>query len=294
MDSKRKKRKGIDFVIILLCYIAASWIGVMVFHKFSGDLWYRILLGDFAATLFIWIFSLLMKNASLYDPYWSIQPIVILTLLMNQLGKYDLGSVLICGVILFWGIRLTANWAYTFEGLGYQDWRYDQLKSQTGRLFQIVNLTGIQLMPTIIVYLCILPAIYYMSLESNFTIFNLFGLMISLSGGTLQMIADVQMQKFRKSNTTKTKIIRSGLWKYSRHPNYFGEILMWWGIYLTFLPTHVDYWFLGLGAFINTMLFLFISIPMAEKHLSGYKLGYEEYCKETRKLLPLPKKLNQF
>jgi len=284
-----KKRKWIDYIVILLCYVAAAWIGMIVFQKQSGDLWFKVLMGDMAATFFIWIFSMLLQNASLYDPYWSVQPIVILSLLLLRQERFDIGSVLICMVILFWGIRLTANWFTTFDGLGSQDWRYDQLKAQTGRLFQVVNLIGIQLMPTFIVFLCILPAAYYMELDSSFSLKNIIGLTISMVGALIQLTADVQMHNFRKRNADRSKIIRSGLWKYSRHPNYLGEILMWWGIYLTFVVVHVDYYYLGVGAIVNTLLFLLISIPMAEKHLASYKEGYEEYRNETRKLLPVPK-----
>ena len=289
MGMNVKKNKGIGFIIILLCYIVATWIGVEAYQNLTGVLWFKLLIADVAATLSIWALSLVLQNASLYDPYWSVQPMVILILLLIKNGTYDFGSLLLCSVILFWGIRLTANWAYTFEGLSSQDWRYDQLKNQTGRLYQLVNLVGIQMMPTFIVFLCILPAVYYMEFGNVFSYRSLIGLMISISGALLQMIADLQMQSFRKNNADKTRIIREGLWKYSRHPNYLGEILMWWGIYLTFIVVHVDKWLFGIGAFINTLLFLFISIPMAEKHLAGYKEGYEDYCKETRKLLPFPK-----
>ncbi|NLO63368.1 MAG: DUF1295 domain-containing protein [Clostridiaceae bacterium] len=76
---------------------------------------------------------------------------------------------------------------------------------------------------------------------------------------------------------------------YSRHPNYFGEILMWWGVFLVMLSVRPDYVFLAVGPLINTLMFLFISIPMAEKRLAARKLGFDEYCGKTRLLLPIPK-----
>jgi steroid 5-alpha reductase family enzyme len=85
------------------------------------------------------------------------------------------------------------------------------------------------------------------------------------------------------------EIIRHGLWRYSRHPNYLGEIMMWWGVYMICLSSRPTAWFLGFGACMNTALFLLISIPLAESRLAGYKTGYSEYRRQTRMLLPFPK-----
>ncbi|MDP3720991.1 MAG: DUF1295 domain-containing protein [Anaerolineaceae bacterium] len=115
--------------------------------------------------------------------------------------------------------------------------------------------------------------------------------MISVIGVSLETIADRQMQDFRRKNLGKSAMIREGLWKYSRHPNYLGEILMWWGVYLVCLASSPSAWMLGLGALLNTALFLFISIPLAEKRLAKYKEGFSEYQKQTRMLLPFPKKV---
>ena len=284
---KEKTRAG--FLIILLCYIAAAWIGAVVYVHMVGEVWLKLLTADAAATVFVWAMSLIFRNASVYDPYWSVQPVIILTLLLIQKSSLDTGTVLLYAIIVFWGVRLTANWAYTFKGLGCQDWRYDQIKEKTGPFFQIVNLAGIQLMPTFIVYLCVLPAVYYVVGKSVFSAISLIGLAVSLSGTVLQMTADAQLHAFQKNTADKRKIIRTGVWKFSRHPNYLGEIMMWWGVYLAMLPSYMELWYLLLGALANTLLFLFISIPLAEKHLAGYKEGYEEYRKQTRMLLPIPR-----
>ena len=94
------------------------------------------------------------------------------------------------------------------------------------------------------------------------------------------------MHKFRKENIGG--FIRVGLWKYSRHPNYLGEILVWWGVAICSVILIPSKWYLITGAIANTLLFLFISIPMAEKRQSR-KPGYYEYKKQTRILLPIKK-----
>ena len=88
---------------------------------------------------------------------------------------------------------------------------------------------------------------------------------------------------------SKKEIIRVGLWKYSRHPNYLGEIIFWYGVALVLILPSYNFWYLGLGAILNTLLFLFISIPLAENHMKTYKPGFDEYKKKTRMLLPIKK-----
>jgi steroid 5-alpha reductase family enzyme len=116
------------------------------------------------------------------------------------------------------------------------------------------------------------------------------GILISLFGLFLEATADHQLRDFHGKNPGKAAIIREGLWKYSRHPNYLGEILVWWGMYLACLFVSPSAWQLGFGALLNTALFKFISIPMSEKRLAEYKEGYLGYQQQTRMLLPLPKK----
>ncbi|MDO9120758.1 MAG: DUF1295 domain-containing protein [Anaerolineaceae bacterium] len=290
-QSSWKTNRTIGFVLITLSYLTALVIALIVFKNAGRTIWMNLFLADLIGTFVIWVSSLLLNNASVYDPYWSIQPVVILPLLMLHVGKITTSSLLLCAVVIVWGARLTINWISTFKGLHEQDWRYDQIKQQTGQLYPLINLLGIQLMPTLIVYACIIPIVFVILQSPDFTPLILPGLMISVIGVSLETIADRQMQDFRRKNLSKSAIIREGLWKYSRHPNYLGEILMWWGVYLVCLASSPSAWMLGLGALLNTALFLFISIPLAEKRLAKYKEGFSEYQKQTRMLLPFSKKV---
>lgn len=279
-----------SFLIITLCYAAAAALGVLLYTRLTFVPWLNLLLADLAATLFIWVMSLILRNASVYDPYWSLQPVVILGLLIFSRKLTDAGSLLLYFVVLFWGLRLTGNWAVTFPGLHAQDWRYDQLKQQSGRFFPLVNLFGIQLMPTLIVYACTLPGFYFLLNGGGFNGITLVGISISLIGAALELTADAQMLVFRRQSPDRSRLLRTGLWKYSRHPNYLGEIMMWWGVFIVSMSTLPEKWLLGTGAVVNTLLFLFISIPLAERHLASYKTGYAEYKAQTRALLPLSKR----
>ena len=140
-----------SYLIITLCYMAAALVGMWIFQVLPTALWLSLLIADLGATLLIWMLSQLLQNASVYDPYWSVQPPIILLLTLIFLGEPNLGSIALVLAIAFWGARLSINWMITFHGLQQQDWRYDQLKQKSGRFFPLVNLLGIQVMPTLIV-----------------------------------------------------------------------------------------------------------------------------------------------
>ncbi len=278
------KNRILSFVLILFVYLIAIAGGTACFDfldqraTFSFEL--LLLIADVFATAIVFLFSLLFKNASVYDPYWSVQPPVILLGMLLRNGGSLLAWILFAAVLL-WAIRLTGNWAYNFTGFDYQDWRYSMLKEKTGLAYPLINFLGIHLFPTFVVYLCVLPAVELIRTGADFNMLTLPFLLLSFTAPIVQGIADLQMHAFRKKGTGG--FIRTGLWKHSRHPNYACEILMWWSVGLVCFFAMDMQWTLLAGAIVNTLMFLFISIPMADNRQSR-KPGFEEYKKSTRML----------
>ena len=282
---KLKQNRAASFVAVTLVYIIATVVGIAVYKMLDLPWWLSLLIADVAATVVTFIFSVIFGNASVYDPYWSVQPPVILIAFAIGKELTVLGMLLLI-VVSFWAIRLTANWAYTFANLNHQDWRYTMLKEKTGIFYPVINFVGIHMVPTLVVYGCILPAVWAVINGVNVNFGSVLFLCLALGAATMQGIADVQMHKFRKNRNAS--FIRIGLWKYSRHPNYLGEILMWWGVALSVICAAPNAWYLAVGALANTVLFFAVSIPMADGRQSR-KEGFAEYKKQTRMLLPIKK-----
>ena len=285
MLSRIKQHRGASFVAVALVYVLAAPAGILIYRALTYPMWLSLLIADVLATVLTFLFSLLFKNASVYDPYWSVQPIVILVGFAVGAQLTLLRALLLVAVCL-WGVRLTANWAYTFHGLTHQDWRYTMLHDKTGIFYPIINFVGIHMVPTLIVYGCTLPAVYAFTEEAACGALSVLFFLLSIGAVVLQGASDVQMHRFRKQKIGG--FIRTGLWKYSRHPNYLAEILMWWGIGLCVVSALPHRWYLLAGAFANTILFLAVSIPMADKRQSA-KPGFAEYKRATRMLLPIKK-----
>ena len=281
-----KESKTLSILLIASIYIMAAALGLGVYMLMPFPFWAKLLIADAVCTVFVFIFSMIFKNASVYDPYWSVQPIVIVVFFACG-HMITLPSLLILISIIYWGIRLTGNWAYTFGGLKHQDWRYTKFENESGKIYPLINLAGIHLMPTLIVYLCTLSAVFVIRNELSANAGSVIGMAVCIGAATLQLFSDVQMQRYRKSG--EHGLIRTGLWKYARHPNYLGEILMWWGVGIQAVSVMPDHWYLLAGALANTIMFFTVSIPLADKRQSQ-KPGYAEYKAATRSLLPIPKK----
>ncbi len=281
-----KQSRGLSFLFTVLVYLAAIAVGLYVYRLLSFEPMVRLFFADVAATVFVYLVSVPLGNASVYDPYWSVAPVVLLPFSISEFGVWNAGSIALLVCVAYWGVRLTANWAYTFHGYAHQDWRYTMLREKSGALFPLVSLLGIMLFPTLVVFFCLLPALFYVQ-TGGINAVTCVGFALCFSAATLQLVADVQLHRFQRSSNHRGAIIRTGVWKNARHPNYLGEILMWWGVYVVLLSVSPRLWPLGIGALTNTLMFLFISIPMAETRLAGYKEGFSDYVAETNRLLPI-------
>ena len=283
---KIKENRLLSFFIIALIYTLTGFVGFFIYKILPLHFALKLLIADVAATAFCFAFSIIFSNASVYDPYWSVQPpfILLCSVIANGASR---SALIILLVVFFWAIRLTANWAYTFTGLNHQDWRYTMLKEKTGKMYPVINFVGIHLVPTLVVYACVLPAVYVIRSGAVPNVPFVISAAVSIFAVVIQALSDIEMQSFRKEK--RQGFIRTGLWKYSRHPNYLAEILMWWGVGFAAFSLMPSRPYLLAGALLNTLLFLLVSIPMAEKRQSK-KAGFEKYKNATRVLLPIPKK----
>lgn len=273
-----------------VCYATAlaAAIGTGYLARDFHPLWI-VLIADMAATFVVFGFSAVFRNSSLYDPYWSVQPIVIAGFWFwwgPEAEASQLRGVLAAGLLTLWGVRLTANFFYGWKGLHQEDWRYVDLRASSGRAFWLVNLTGIQLFPTVLVYLGCIPLMPAIATgTAPFGLLDYVATAIMAVALYLETVGDIQLHRFAASNTEPGKTLDTGLWAWSRHPNYLGEILIWWGLALYGLGAGGPWWILS-GAVAITLLFVFISIPMIEKRHHARRPDYAAYCSRVPMLIP--------
>lgn len=273
-----------SFLIIGIVYVLATIAGAATYcHAVDTmpELW-ALFAADVIATLVTWAFGLVFRNVSVYDPYWSVAPPVLLAFYALAACPLTLSSAVLLTVITVWAIRLTGNWAVTFHGMSHEDWRYTKYRESLHPvLFHALNLAGLNMMPTVVVFLAMMPAVRILQEAPEAGVFTWIGALMCLTAALIQHLADTTAHRFRREHPGQ--VCRVGLWKHGRHPNYFGEILMWWGVWVQSLSLPVD-WTIA-GAIINTLLFLCVSIPLMEARQLKNKPDYAAYRKEARMLI---------
>jgi len=284
-------------------YAVALMVAILTARAMSGStVLVRAAAADLMATLVVYLFSRLLKNSSYYDPYWSVVPAVLalywllaatggadLRALLAELSSGTIRALVMIALVWYWAVRLTVNWVRRWRGLGDEDWRYVQLKGRAGRAGWLIDLVGIQLFPTVQVFLGSL-AIFAVMMEIGsaarlFGLVDVIGIIVIIGAILLETVADRQLIQFRRSGHEAGQILESGLWGVVRHPNYLGEILFWWGLWILSLAGSPVWWTL-IGPVSMTALFALISVPMMDRHLENRYAGYRQHKKNTAALLP--------
>jgi steroid 5-alpha reductase family enzyme len=251
-------------------------------------------IADVAATLAIFAFSFAFSNSSFYDAYWSVAPVPIAVYWALAADPAGGGAVperqaLALAVLGLWAVRLTANWVRGWEGLGHEDWRYVDLRASSGRLYWPVSLLGLHAFPTAIVFLGLLP-LWPALAAGGRPLGWIDGLAcaVGLAGVALELVADEQLRAFRRSRPPPEAICERGLWAWSRHPNYLGEILFWVSLALFGQAAGGLAWWTWLGVVAMVAMFRLASIPMKEARMLARRPGYAERQRRVSLLLPWP------
>ncbi len=277
------KSKNGSLFLVFIYYISSFYLAYLLIKNIDLNGWLLILAWHIFATLIIFIFSNIHKNSSIYDPFWHVAPIPIVFYTADQSTLPAMELYLVLSAFLFWSLRLTYNWYLNWTNLDHEDFRYIDLKNNNRFLAFINDLFGIHLIPTLIVNASLYPI--YIALTSD-SLSNLvyFGFILIIVAVTVQYISDDQMRKFRKDDNNFGKTMKYGLWKYSRHPNYFGEVSFWFGIYLFALASGATSILLLACPMLMLALFVFISCPMMDNRSLKKRSDYREYMKKTPQL----------
>jgi steroid 5-alpha reductase family enzyme len=278
-------------VKVVVAYVVALFAAGVTLAWVDYNPLLDILIADIVATLVIFLFSVAYRNCSFYDAYWSIVPPLIalywLSLDLSQASA--LRELLLLGLILYWATRLTLNWAYHWEGLHHEDWRYIGLRERSSLPDLVVNFFGVHLFPTLQVFLALLPvyAVYCLG-ERGFNWLDIVAALVTAGAITLQMLADFQLHGFIRKRK-EGEHLDSGLWAWSRHPNYFGELGFWAGLCLFGLAAFPAGWYWQVAGIAGMLLmFLFVSIPMMEQRSLVRRPSYQSVIDSVSMLVPWP------
>ncbi|MFA9389455.1 MAG: DUF1295 domain-containing protein [Prolixibacteraceae bacterium] len=240
----------------------------------------------------LWILSVIITNVSIVDLFWGMGFVVVNSFYFLFSGDLYPRKILLFVLVTLWGLRLSIYLAIRNIGKG-EDFRYQEFRRNYGpkrywwfSFFQVFLLQGILVM---LVSLPLLGAHWNTNTEALNWI-DYLGISIWTLGFIFEAGGDFQLARFKKNPNNKGKVLDSGLWKYTRHPNYFGDSAVWWA-YALFSIAAGSYWPI-VGAVLMTLLIIKVSgVALLEKTLNSKKPEYQEYVRKTSAFIPwIPKK----
>jgi len=282
------KRSGQTFVAA--AYAFALLVALTVAHAVAGmhPIWIAAV-ADIAATLVVFAFGVALDNSSVYDPYWSVAPLPMGIYWTFAAGtSFGLRQVVILALLAIWGARLTANWALRWRGPTDEDFRYVEIRAKTKHAYWPASLVSIHLMPTAWVFLGLLP-LYPALARPGITILDAAAAIVTGLAIAIETVADRQLRRYLRQPHDKDGILGSGLWAMCRHPNYLGEILFWWGLFLFGMAADPGWWWSAVGPLSITLLFVLVSVPWMDRRMASRHPAWAEHMKKTPALLPWPR-----
>jgi steroid 5-alpha reductase family enzyme len=231
-----------------------------------------------------------IRDNSIVDIFWGLGFLVITSYTLFLSNEITLKKIISCCLMALWGLRLSIHIYLRKKGQG-EDFRYLEWRKQW-KHFLIRSYFQVFLLQGVIMLLVESPLILINSSPSeHFGVMECIGIMIFIVGFTFETIGDLQLTLHRKKPENRGLLITSGLWKYSRHPNYFGEALLWWGIWIMAIP-EVNSLFTIISPFGITILIRYISgVPLLERKYEG-RADWEEYKSKVPPFIPWFRKLS--
>lgn len=246
-------------------------LAIIIFAYFT--LWYLV--------------GVIIKNASIIDIGWGFGFVVIAV--VSFLQNMTLASGIITALVTIWGLRLTYHIFKRNAGKP-EDFRYANFRREWGKTYYIRSYFQLFMFQAVMMFLISLSYVYANNIgEINSLPLFIAGGAVWLFGFLFEAIGDYQLKKFIKNRDNKGKLIDTGLWGYTRHPNYFGEATLWWGIFMMAIATGAP-WYVVISPITITVLVRFVSgVPFLEERLKK-RNGYEEYVNKTNIFVPWVKK----
>jgi steroid 5-alpha reductase family enzyme len=240
----------------------------------------------------LWIWSVLIKNVSIVDIFWGFGFVVVNTFYVFNVEVINPRNLLLLILVSIWGLRLTIYLAIRNIGKG-EDYRYQQFRKEYGAkrywwfsYFQVFLLQG----ALILIVSLPLLGVHLSASSGDLIWLDYLAILVWIIGFSFEAGGDYQLYQFKKNSKNKGKVLHTGFWKFTRHPNYFGDAAVWWS-YALFSIAAGGYWQI-IGAVIMTLLIIKVSgVALLEKTLNTTKPKYKDYIEKTNSFFPwFPKK----
>jgi steroid 5-alpha reductase family enzyme len=249
------------------------------------------LLAALASFTLIWLFSLRLKDASIIDAWWGPGFIILTGIALLMAPSSTTATIVLFAMTTVWAMRLGLHIGLRKLGEPHEDPRYVAMRHSFGQGFAWKSLVYIFGLQASLQWLVALPLVIAIALPGPiFWPAFFLGLLVFAAGLTVEAIGDWQLNSFKATRTSADQVCDRGLWAWTRHPNYFGEAVLWWGLFLAAWSAGAPLWTIVSPATMTFLLLRVSGVALLEKGLTDRKPAYAAYVKRTSAFIPWPPK----
>ena len=243
-----------------------------------------------ALMLCTWVLSVIVKNASIVDIVWGLGFVLVAWVVRLSVDGDNARQWLLTAMVSVWGLRLGGYLFWRNHGNG-EDFRYRAMRKHYGPKFPIISLATVFGLQGVLMFMVSLPVqLGQADATPDVGVIAYAGVALWLVGLFFEVVGDAQLARFKANPANSGTVMSTGLWRYTRHPNYFGDACIWWGIGIVAAETGSGAWGL-IGSLVMTVLLRRVSgVTLLEKSLVKRREGYNDYVARTSPFLPRPPK----
>jgi steroid 5-alpha reductase family enzyme len=240
----------------------------------------------------VWILSLLKRDASIIDIFWGLGFVILAWLYFNLSEAETPRRLLTAVLVTLWGLRLSLYILWRNWGTG-EDYRYREMRARNPRSFPWRSLFTVFWLQAVLMWFISLPLLQaeWSTLPTRLIWLDWLGVLFFALGFVFEAVGDWQLARFKADPANSGRVLNRGLWRYTRHPNYFGDAMVWWGFFLIAVATPRSLWTLYSPILMTVLLMKVSGVALLEKRLKDVKPAYRDYVARTNAFIPwFPKK----
>ena len=236
--------------------------------------------------LIAWVVSVVIDDASIVDIVWGLGFVIaVWAAYLVALERSERG-LMVVAMVTFWGLRLTTHLAWRNIGKG-EDRRYQQMRKRRPDSFWLVSLFQVFGLQAVLMWVVAVPAVVTVISARPLYWLDYAGVAVFAIGLFFETVGDVQLARFKSRPDSRGRVMDRGLWRYTRHPNYFGDFCVWWGIYLV-AASGGAWWTVFSPVVMSALLIRYSGAGLLERTIARRRPGYEEYIRKTNAFFPGP------
>lgn len=235
----------------------------------------------------VWVVSLVLADVSIVDYFWGLGFVVVAWTYHAVAGAATPRSLLVLALVTVWGVRLSAYLVLRNRGQP-EDYRYAEMRATRGDAFPVLSLFIVFWLQAFLLWVVAMALLASISAGAppTLTWIDALGAVCFGVGFFFEVVGDAQLARFKADPRNKGTLLTAGLWRYTRHPNYFGEAMMWWGFYAFAVAVGAGWWTIVSPILMTVLLLKVSGVALLERGLAQTKPGYEEYVRRTNAFIP--------